>query len=127
MALSPRQEREREFWNRRTPDQLYADWREYHFSGWREHRSIQTRALDFLGDLPGKRLPRCGVGPEVALFARQGVEIWGFDISEAQVRATHGLAERFGLTDVVHLKATRRVRRAGPPAESTRLEWSALR
>jgi SAM-dependent methyltransferase len=105
MGLTPRQEREREFWNRRTPEQLYADWREFPFSSWRAYRSIQTRSIDWLGDLAGKRLLLCGIGPELVLFARQGVEIWGFDISEAQVRAAQVHAERFGLTDIVHLKA----------------------
>lgn len=103
--LSPRQQRERDFFNSQVSEDLYADWHEFPFRDWRADRAITTQAVDYLGDLAGKRLLLCGVGPELVLFAQQGVEIWGFDISEGQISAAQVLAERFGLTEDVHLSA----------------------
>lgn len=105
MSLSPRQARERAFFNEHTQVDEYATWKEFPFETWRTYRPIERTATDFLGDVIGKRLLIAGVGVQAILFARAGAEVWGFDIAEQQVEAVRAAVERHGLTARIHLGA----------------------
>ena len=103
--LTPRQQREREFWNKASSVQVYENWREQSYESWKSYRPLQTAALDFLGPVEGKRLLLCGIGSEAAIFARAGAQVYGFDISETTIAAVEDLAKRLDLTDSIMVSA----------------------
>jgi SAM-dependent methyltransferase len=105
MTLNDRQQREKEFWDKRAAVDMHADWQEKPFETWKSARPIRHTALDWLGQIAGKKILMCGVGSEAAIFARAGAQVYGFDISETQILATQALARRLNLEDRIEARA----------------------
>lgn len=97
-------DREREHWDSITTDDIYDGWVEKPYDEWREGPSLR-RATDYLGPLKGKRILVCSEGKEVVPFAREGAEVWCFDLSEARLKVLQRFVDAHGLTDRVHLAA----------------------
>lgn len=105
VSVELRQAREREFWNQHYATDMYRTWTEKSFDQWCVSLSTRTAPMRFLGEIQGKRILLCGVGPEAVVFARAGAEVYGFDISEIQTEAVRNLARRLGLRDQIHVQA----------------------
>lgn len=103
-SLPARQERERVYWNRHYSRIQHDGWREEPFSVWRDALPGRAGAMGFLGPVAGRRILCCGVAREAIIFARAGAEVYGFDISETQIRAIQALAQQRGLGDRVKLQ-----------------------
>jgi SAM-dependent methyltransferase len=61
--------------------------------------------LDFVGPIVGKRLLLCGLGEEAVALAKAGADVYGFDVSDAQVQAVNDLARQLGLRNQTHFQA----------------------
>jgi SAM-dependent methyltransferase len=59
--------------------------------------------MSYLGPLAGKKMLVCSEGEEVIYFAREGAEVWCFDLSSARIKDLQTLVDRTGLSDRVHL------------------------
>src|SRR3954465_2211915 len=107
-GLTPRQQRERAFYNQYSQDRCdrrvildpilgkeSRPWNSYwHFFELVRGRFREgARLLDF----------GCGWGPHTILFARIGYEVDGFDISEGNLAVAERLVEEHGVADRVHL------------------------
>jgi SAM-dependent methyltransferase len=95
-------ERERAFWDTTSAPDYYADWQEATYETWHEW-PIRRAAAAYLGPLRGKKLLLCGEGEEAVYFAREGAEVWCFDISAVRIQALQDLVNRRGVADRVHL------------------------
>jgi SAM-dependent methyltransferase len=105
MVLNERQQREKEFWDKKATVDMHADWKEKPFETWKTVRPIRQTALDWLGPIAGKKLLMCGVGSEAAIFARAGAQVYGFDISDSQILAVQTLARRLNLEDRIEARS----------------------
>jgi SAM-dependent methyltransferase len=103
-SVRERIDREREHWDAVTTEDLYDGWVEKPYDEWRDG-AVLKQATDFLGPLGGKRILVCSEGKEVIPFARQGAEVWCFDISQVRLNILQELVNRHGLQDRVHLQA----------------------
>jgi SAM-dependent methyltransferase len=99
-----RQVREKAFWEDHYSGIQYSGWREKPFAVWSQSHPARRGALKFLGPVAGRRILCCGVAQEAVVFARAGAEVYGFDISENQVRAVDSLARQHGLQDRITVK-----------------------
>jgi SAM-dependent methyltransferase len=101
MNTAVRIERERQFWD--TVDAGdYSKWQESTFDRWKAW-PIRQQAMKYLGPLAGKKILVCSEGEEVIYFAREGAEVWCFDLSSARIKVLQALVDRMGLSDRVHL------------------------
>lgn len=107
-ALTPRQQREREYYDEFSQgcvdheadfEPIESTERRPWNSYWQQYHIVQdlyrpgARLLDF----------GCGWGTVTVVVARMGYEVHGFDISEANVAAGRRLAEKYGVSERVHL------------------------
>jgi hypothetical protein len=102
MDTALRIEREREFWDRTSELDYYASWNEDTYDRWRNW-PIRRAATEYLGPVRGKNLLLCGEGEEAVYFAREGAEVWCFDISSVRINALQDLVDRVGVADRVRL------------------------
>jgi ubiquinone/menaquinone biosynthesis C-methylase UbiE len=121
-ALTPRQQREREYYNRYSQQQKdvrvnlapisgkkQRPWNPY----WHLFALVEERFR------PGMRLLDfgCGWGDNSATFAHIGYQVEGFDISEGNLDVARQLAEKEGLTNRVHFGVQRAESLSYPDAQ----------
>ncbi len=107
-ALTPRQRREKEYYDRYAVSYARADvsfepiegkerrpwnsyWQQFHIV--QDHFTPGARLLDF----------GCGWGAVSVVFAKIGYEVHGFDISESNIAAARRVAEDYGLDERMSL------------------------
>lgn len=106
-TLTARQRREREYYDRYVtqhgPERIsFAPIEGHERRPWNAYWYVHEFVGQWAGQ--GRRLLDygCGPGPTSVLLAKQGFDVYGFDISPGNIGRAKALAARYGLTDRTH-------------------------